>query len=95
MVARAQSEVVARGDDAYTQLALEWKISRIHVRRLATKGEQLLAVLAGTFEGRNHGEIAQQLAITRREVQLAVGYIEELMTARFATEPRGIVKRGL
>jgi DNA-directed RNA polymerase specialized sigma24 family protein len=87
MVARAQSELAARGDDAYTQLALEWKISRIHVRRLATKGEQLLAVLGGTLEGRNHGEIAQQLAITRREVQLAVGYIEELMTARLATGP--------
>jgi DNA-directed RNA polymerase specialized sigma24 family protein len=87
MVARAHAEVAAHGDDAYTQLALEWKISRIHVRRLATKGEQLLAVLLGVLEGRNHGEIAQQLAITRREVQLAVGYIEELMAARFATGP--------
>jgi DNA-directed RNA polymerase specialized sigma24 family protein len=87
MVARARDEVAARGDDAYTQLALEWKISRIHVRRLATKGEQLLAVLAGVLEGRSHVEIAQQLAISRREVQLAVTYIEEVMHARLADEP--------
>jgi DNA-directed RNA polymerase specialized sigma24 family protein len=84
MVARAQAEHAARGDDAYTQLALEWKISRIHVRRLATKGDQILGVLVGVLEGRNHSEIGQQLAITRREVQLAVSYIEELMHARLA-----------
>jgi DNA-directed RNA polymerase specialized sigma24 family protein len=84
MVERARGDFAARGEDAYTQLALEWKISRIHVRRLATKGEQLIAVLVGVLEGRTHGEIAQQLAITRREVQLAVSYIEELMYARLA-----------
>jgi DNA-directed RNA polymerase specialized sigma24 family protein len=84
MVARAASEAANDGDNAYARLALEWKISRIQVRRLATKGEQLLAVLVGVLQGRTQGEIAQQLASTPREVQLAVGYIEEIMRARLA-----------
>jgi len=85
MVARAIAEVKARGDDAYAHLALEWRIPRIHVRRLATRGEQLLAVLAAVFEGRTQQEIADRLTLTRREVELSVRNLEELLQARFAT----------
>lgn len=84
MVARATAELRARGDDAFTRLALEWRIPRIHVRRLATKGEQLLSVLGAVLEGRNQTEIAAQLGLTRREVELTIGYLEELLQARFA-----------
>jgi DNA-directed RNA polymerase specialized sigma24 family protein len=81
---RATAQARAAGDDALARLALEWKISRLHVRRLATRGEQLLAVLVAVLEGRSQLEIAAQLAITRREVELAVRYLEELLGDRFA-----------
>jgi len=84
MVARTATEVRASGEDAYTQLALRWKIARIHVRRLAQRGEQLLAVLLAVLEGRTQREIAEQLAISRREVELSVRYVEELLQVRFA-----------
>ena len=86
MVERATAGLRERGDDAFTQLALEWKIARIHVRRLATKGEQFLAVLVAVLEGRSQQEIAASLAITRREVELTVRYLEELLQARFAAD---------
>ncbi len=85
MVARATAELAAHGDDAYTRLALEWKVPRIHVRRLATRGDQLLAVLLGVLEGRTQTEIAAALSLSRREVELAVRNVEELLQARFAT----------
>jgi DNA-directed RNA polymerase specialized sigma24 family protein len=83
MVGRAAAEVAARGDDAYTHLALEWHVPRIHVRRLATRGDQMLAVLVATLAGHTQSEIAGQLALSRREVELAVRYVEELLADRF------------
>lgn len=88
MVARADAEFRARGDDAFTHLALEWKIPRIHVRRLVTRGEQFLAVLIAVLEGRSHIEIGASLGLTRREVELTVRYVEELLQARFAVAER-------
>jgi DNA-directed RNA polymerase specialized sigma24 family protein len=85
MVDRARAEYSTHGDEAFTRLALEWKIARIHVRRLATRGAEFIAVLTGVFEGRAYPEIAEALAITRREVELTVRYLEELMQARFNT----------
>jgi DNA-directed RNA polymerase specialized sigma24 family protein len=85
MTARAVAEVKQRGDDAYTHLALEWKIARIHVRRLATRGDTFLAVLVAVLEGRTQAEIADKLSLTRREVELTVRYVEELLQAWFAT----------
>jgi DNA-directed RNA polymerase specialized sigma24 family protein len=82
LVERAAAEYATRGDDAFTHLALEWQIPRIHVRRLATKGAQFNAVLAAVLEGRTHTEIAASLALTRREVELTVSYIEDLLHAR-------------
>ena len=84
MVARVASEVRERGDDAFTHLALEWKLPRIHVRRLATKGEQFVAVLVGLLEGRSQVELAATLGLTRREAELTVRYLEEVLQARFA-----------
>jgi DNA-directed RNA polymerase specialized sigma24 family protein len=92
MVARARTELETRGEEAFTHLALVWKVPRIHVRRLATKGDRFLAVLVSLFEGRSHTEIARGLAISRREVELTIGYVQELLQARFAED---IVSRGL
>lgn len=86
MVERAAAEFRARGDDAFTHLALEWKLPRIHVRRLVQKGEQFARVLVAVLEGRAQSEIADGLAITRREVELTVRYLEELLQARLAAE---------
>jgi hypothetical protein len=86
MVERAATESAARGDDALGHLALEWGLERIHVRRLVTRGAQYLAVLTAVLAGHSHTDVATSLAMTRREVELTLGYIEELLRARFATE---------
>lgn len=86
MVVRAADEVERHGETAFGKLALEWKIGRIHVRRLAQRGAQLEAVLVGLIEGRTQAELATGLGVTRREVELSVRYLEELLQARFAEQ---------
>jgi DNA-directed RNA polymerase specialized sigma24 family protein len=81
-VDRARGEFSEHGEFAFTRLALDWKIARIHVRRLVTRGEQYIAVLAAVLEGHSYPEVAQRLAITRREVELTVRYLEELLRER-------------
>jgi DNA-directed RNA polymerase specialized sigma24 family protein len=70
------------GDAALGKLSAAWEIPRIHVRRLIARGQQYLALLGAIFEGRTYPEIAELLGITRREVELTVRYIEELMRER-------------
>lgn len=78
----------AEGDDALFRLALEWKITRIHVRRVVKHGEQYVSVLTHVLEGQSYPETAAKLGITRREVELTVRYIEELLRARrFGMDP--------
>ena len=84
MVERATAERAAKGDAAYTQLAQEWNIPRLHVRRLATRGTELIAVLAGILEGYTQTELGERLQLSRREVELNVRSLEELLRARFA-----------
>jgi len=86
MVDAAKAETVARGDDAIGHLAIAWGIERLHVRRLVARGAQYLAVIDAVFAGHSHTEVAAQLGLTRREVELTLGYVEELLRARFATE---------
>jgi DNA-directed RNA polymerase specialized sigma24 family protein len=82
-VERGAAEVKARGvDDAIAQLALSWKIDRTHVRRLIQRGDQYLTVLTRVLEGHSYPETAEQLGITRRECELTVRYIEDLLEAR-------------
>lgn len=81
-VDRASAEHRVHGDDALFRLALEWKITRIHVRRVVTRGEQYVAVLSLVLEGLSYPETAARIGITRREVELTVRYIEELLRAR-------------
>jgi DNA-directed RNA polymerase specialized sigma24 family protein len=81
-VERSEAERREHGEDAIGRLATEWAVQRIHVRRLLDRGQQYLRVLAAVFEGSSYPEIARQLAITRREVELTVRYIEELLRER-------------
>jgi DNA-directed RNA polymerase specialized sigma24 family protein len=80
--ARATAESKQHGEDAIARLALEWKIGRIHVRRLIARSAQYVAVLTAVLAGHSYPEIATQLTLSRREVELTVRYIEELLQAR-------------
>ena len=79
---RARGEFAEHGEAAFTRLALEWKIARIHVRRLVNRGDQYIAVLTAVLQGHSYPEVAERLAITRREVELTVRYLEELLRER-------------
>lgn len=75
-------------DEVLAVLAAEWNIGRIHVRRLVQRGERYLAVIEPVLAGHSYPEVAEQLGVTRREVELTVQYIEELLAARrFALVP--------
>jgi DNA-directed RNA polymerase specialized sigma24 family protein len=81
----ARVEEVSRtksGDDVLAHLASEWSIGRIHVRRLVQRGAQYIAVIEAVLAGHSYPEVAQQQSITRREVELTVQYVEELLAAR-------------
>ena len=81
-VNRALELVGELGDEAIDRLAVEWQIPRIHVRRLINKGAQLSDVLSSVLEGQSYNQVAERLSLTRREVQLNIKYIEELLDAR-------------
>jgi DNA-directed RNA polymerase specialized sigma24 family protein len=81
-VERAAAAQRAAGEDGLGQLALEWRIAKVHVRRLIKHGDQYLAVLSLVLAGHSYVETAAQLGGTRREVELAVRRIEELLRAR-------------
>jgi DNA-directed RNA polymerase specialized sigma24 family protein len=81
-VEQGEAERREHGDAAVGRLATEWCIQRIHVRRLLDRGQQYLQVLSAVFEGHSYPEIAARLGITRREVELTVRYIEELLRER-------------
>ena len=80
---RAQTERRDHGEaGAIAALALEWRIARIHVRRLVTRGDQYVAVLAAVLAGHSYPETAEALGLSRREIELTVRYLEELLAAR-------------
>lgn len=81
-VDEAKRAFETEGDDALFRLALEWKVTRIHVRRVTTRGEQYITVLTNVLEGSSYPETALKVGISRREVELTVRYIEELLRAR-------------
>ncbi len=81
-VEHAAAEHREHGEAALGRLSLAWNIPRLHVRRLIDRGAQYLAVLAAVLEGNTYPEAAALLGITRREVELTVGYIEALLQER-------------
>lgn len=70
------------GDDAVSVLAIAWKVEPLHTRRLVKKGAQYLPVLRLVLAGHSYPEVATALGVTRREVELIVSYVEELLEAR-------------
>jgi DNA-directed RNA polymerase specialized sigma24 family protein len=87
-VERADAEFRDHGDDAFGRLATEWDIPRIHVRRLVQRGARYLETLEGVLAGHSYPEVADRLGVSRREVELTVHYLEELLEARrFAAPP--------
>ena len=70
------------GDDVLAALATEWGIARIHVRRLVQRRARYLAVIEAVLVGHSYPEVATQLGVTRREVELTVQYVKELLAAR-------------
>jgi DNA-directed RNA polymerase specialized sigma24 family protein len=79
---RGRAEHAAHGDDAFGRLSLEWKVARIHVRRLITRADEYMAVLSSVLAGFSYVETAEKVGTTRREVELTVRYIEEFLHAR-------------
>jgi DNA-directed RNA polymerase specialized sigma24 family protein len=78
----ARDAHAAHGDDAIGLVASAWSIHRVHVRRLIQRGEVLVTVLERVLAGQSFPEIATALGRTRREIELAVHYVEELLAAR-------------
>lgn len=81
-VERARAAHAAHGEAAFAQLALEWQIGRIHLRRLVLHGPRFLDVLQALLAGYSQAETATRLALSRREVELTMRYLEELLAAR-------------
>lgn len=69
-------------DDVLAALSAEWGIARIHVRRLLQRGPHYVEVIEAVLAGHSYPEVAEQLQRTRREIELVVQYIEELLAAR-------------
>jgi DNA-binding NarL/FixJ family response regulator len=83
MAERADAEQRTHGDeDAIALLAAEWRITRLHVRRLLARRQQYVAILRAVLAGFSYPEVATQLGLSRREVELTVRYLEELLGAR-------------
>jgi len=78
----ASAAIASEGDQAAAVLAAQWKIAVVHSRRLVKRVEYFGEVLELVFAGHSYVEIAKQMGLSRREVELIVGYIEEFFHAR-------------
>ncbi len=86
-VARAadEAEAVGRelGTEAAAELARRWQVKKLHGRRFIDRGQRMRQVLELLFQGHRYGSIADQLGISRREVELSLRCIEEFLGARW------------
>lgn len=73
--------------DGAAALARTWRIAEVQARRVANKGELYEPVLQRVFAGFTYAEIATELELSRREVELIVQYLVELFTNRYGDEP--------
>jgi len=81
-IAAARALVIELGNaEAATKLADEWKIQVLHTRRLTKKAELYQPVLSLVLAGHDHTEIAERLDLSRREVELVIGYLEQFFHA--------------
>lgn len=83
-VLRDVADIVARVDElSADEAGRVLGINRKHTRRVAKKGAHYGSALELLFAGHSYPEIADQLGLTRREVELIVQYVEELLTAKY------------
>lgn len=81
-IAAARSLIESIGSvDAVDKLAEEWNIPTLHTRRLVNKIDVFKPVLSLVLAGHNHTEIAAELGLSRREVELVIGYLEQFFHA--------------
>ena len=78
---RAAHEQAKAGD--LEQLARAWKVQVLHMRRLANKGHLYEPVMELLFRGHSQREIASELDISRREVELIQEYVRDFLQARY------------
>lgn len=83
----AAAAEIKRGADV-AAVASRLGVAPLHVRRAADRGERMQAVVELLFQGHRHGSIADALGLTRREVELALEHVEELLVARL--NPDGV-----
>ncbi|MBL4635794.1 MAG: hypothetical protein JKY56_18175 [Kofleriaceae bacterium] len=74
--------VEAQGSDAAGHLAATWQIPVVHTRRFVKRLDSYSEVLRMILAGCSYSEVSESLALSRREVELVVGYIEEFFHAR-------------
>ncbi len=83
----AREELERSPSDAAANLAAAWKIPVLHTRRLVKRVDVYERVLDHVLAGPSYVEVAAELRMSRREVELVVGYIEEFFHCRgFAAE---------
>ncbi len=81
-LAEYAAAVTEHGANAVAILAARWAVDPVQVRRVGSKGERYLPVLRLVLLGYSYPEVGAQLDLTRREVELVVQYIEEMLSAR-------------
>jgi len=81
-IVSARKAVADVGVEAEVQLASDWNVGVVHTRRLIKRIDHYPVVLAMVLAGHTYAEIAEASELTRREVELIVGYIEEFFHAR-------------
>ena len=94
MAARAAAEARRAATTRITHLALEWQIAA-HPRAPArdARRRRYSRCSSRCSPGHSQTEIAEQLGVSRREVELTLRYIEELLQR--AVSPRSRHVNGL
>ena len=75
----------AAGEGEVARLAMQWGVSQRTVTRLIKRAGRFRSVIERLFQGFSYREIAEQLALSPREVELTVEHVRELLQARFRT----------
>ncbi|MFN0248662.1 MAG: hypothetical protein ACKV2T_17365 [Kofleriaceae bacterium] len=86
-IAEATAAVNDHAGDAPELLATRWQVEPIQAKRLVAKGSRYLPVLRLVLAGHSYPEVASVLSLTRREVELVVGYLEQFLQARGFGKP--------
>src|SRR5690606_6413443 len=81
----AACAAVSAGEADADTVAAELGVEPIHVQRVIDRGERMQAVVELLFQGHRHDAIADQLNLTRRQVELALANVEELLVSRWST----------